>query len=500
MEYIQEKKEPAFARSKKMPPHPASSQKQYATGSVRFYIQQKPDSPAPLLGLNGMESGIIQRKTHVQQKEPLDFDEISLRESTKPTMVFESMGSKEEDADALYQMTKRYTGNTICVFGINTRYDALDPKRNTEDDALGSKFPATPEKKNDSPHFLRCFSFLWKKPAEVGEDMPYKMPFVEARLLVMRNAQELISDHVKKPPADNPGSKFIYRWIDADAHGDTSDNIPADKLNDFSKSADSLLGTGTYNWRHSENRTAANCPVYHAFIEQINTEEHSLRAFYYEVMSHSRKDKKEIITDILKIDHGKSITEKDRQQKKFLSLEYLCLECLTSNYTPQPFSNGNYLPGYYLPESTLLMNQAAHDNILCNSPSINKEAQDKESMKLAERSGCDPKNIRYFDTLSVTKPLKNEFNIEKNKGSYFFNANMKAFFENLTFDRKLMNNAFGSLRQSIFSKNWKFDNDFMDNLLKAKRKEALDRLQDFLTTPALPKGNNFLQIKKSLPF
>lgn len=482
MEYILEKKEPAFARSKKMPPHPASSQKQYATGSVGFYIQQKPDSPAPLFGLNGMEPGIIQRETHVQQEKPLDSDEISLRESTKPTMVFESMGSKEEYADALYQMTKRYTGNTICVFGINTR-----------DDALGSKFPATPEKKNDSPHFLRYFSFLWKKPAEVGEDMPYKMPFVEARLLVMRNAKNLISDHVKEPPADNPGSKFIYRWIDADAHDDTSDNIPADKLNDFSKSKDSLLGTGTYNWRHSEDRTAANCPVYHAFIEQINTEERSLRAFYYEMMSLSGKDKEKIITDILKIDHGKSITEEDRQQKKLLSLEYL-----TSSYTPQPFSENGYLPGYYLPEPTLLMNQAAHDSILNNSPSINEKAQDKESMKLAERSGCDPKNILYFDTLSVTKPLKNEFNIEKNKGSYFFNANMRAFFENSKFDRKLMNHAFGGLRQSIFDIKWTFDNSALDSVLNAKKTEALDRLQDFLTTPARPKGNNFLQIKHSL--
>lgn len=489
MEYIQEKKEPAFARSKKMPPHPASSQKQYATGSVGFYIQQKPDFPAPLLDLSGMESGIIQRVEHIKPKDDMDNSALTLTASTKPTMVFESMGSKEEDANALYQMTKSYTGNTICVFGINTR-----------DDALGPNFPATPEKKDDSPHFLRCFSFLWKKPASVPENMPYKMPFVEARLLVMRNAQKLISDHVKKPPANNPGSKFIYRWIDADAHDDTSNNIPTDELKDFSESEEPLLGTGTYDWRHSEAGTAAARPVYHEFINQINTEERRLRAFYYEMMSLSGKDiKKEVITDILKIDHGKNITEEDRKKKNLLGTKY----CASTDYTPQAFSNKGYLPGYYLPETTLLMNQAAHDSILHNSPSINDKAQDKESMKLAKRSGCAPEDIRYFDTLSVTKPLKNEFNIEErdfaqNKGSYFLNANMRAFFGAKQFDKTLMNHAFGSLRQSIFDMKWTFDNSALDALLKEKREESLNKLQDFLTTAAPPKGNNFLQIKTSL--
>lgn len=488
MEYIKEKKEPAFARTQKIPPHTASSKKQYAAGSVGFYIQQKPDSPAPLLCLNHMEPGIIQRVEHIKQTNDMDNCELILPASTKPTMVFESMGSEKKDADALYQMTKSYTGNTICVFGINARDDTLSL----------ANFPAKPESKNESPNFLRCFSFLWKKPASVGEDKPYKMPFVEARLLVMRNAQTLISN--AKPADKAPDPKFIYRWIDADAHDDTSNQIPTDELKDFSESEEPLLGTGTYDWRHNEAGTADAHPVYHAFIEQINTEERRLRAFYYEMMSLSGKDiKTEVITGILKIDHGKNITEEDRKKKNLLGTKYYA----STDYTPQAFSNKGYLPGYYLPETTLLMNQAAHDNILTNSSSKKEEpAQDKESMKIANRSGCAPKDIRYFDTLSVTKPLKHEFQIAKadfdrNQGSYFFNANMRAFFGAKKFDKTLMNHAFGSLRQSIFDVKWTFDNSGLNALLDAKRKESLDNLANFLQQKSASK-NNFAKIKENL--
>ena len=110
--------------------------------------------------------------------------------------------------------------------------------------------------------------------------------------------------------------------------------------------------------------------------------------------------------------------------------------------------DNKFLPGYYLPETVLLMNEAAHQ--IMKKISINdEEAQDKESMKMVSSIHGIEKKIRYLDTLRVTKPLKKEFD----RGSYL--SGVYYFFLNKTVKLdasglQAFTNSLKNLRQSAF--------------------------------------------------
>lgn len=445
---------------------------------------------------------IVQRK-HVKINETIDESPLTLKVEPepeakyKPTMVFESMGS-EENVTPIFEEAKKYTGNAICVYGVNNRQDDLDTKKGLNKPANGDA----------GIHFLRGFSFVWKKPELIKETDQYKMPFIEARTLVMGEASKVVENvkHVLNVAADDEIEvPFLYRWIDGDARDDTSGNIDGNILIEFANESEAKIGTGSYDWRHEKPLDGDDKKylAYKTFVTKINEEEHTLRMLYFEHLKNLTNNEQEkklvlqkVIDKILSIDHksGSAVTkaeESDRNTYRVLYNSYKIGEA------PE-YKSASYLPGFYLPESTFLMNSAAHNKILENGRGEKGEGeQSKESMKMAEVAEVPVEKIQFINELSVSKPLKKEF-VES--GSYFFNAKMKTFVEGKDYNRELLINALGGFRQSAFdSTKWYFKDKELKGMFDIKKEEAYNRLEIFLKEKEHGNESNFTKLKKVLP-
>lgn len=377
---------------------------------------------------------VIQRVSHISVKNDINYDTLpTLLPNPKPTIVFETMGLTQEVADSVYNESKKYSGNTICVFGLNKRDDSLSGTLN--------KLPDIAE----PPHCLRNFSFLWKRPVNIPERAPYEFPFIEARFAVMKRAQSLVtriinqSNTLQESETNDKKNLFIYRWIDGDAKDDSSERIMTELLTDFAEDENQRLATGPYFWRHD----SSNCKgfsSYDEFINQINQAERELRACFFEHFNDSNPSN------------------------------------LTLNQDPNKF---------YLPEPTLLMNSAAHERIFSSFHHIalNESSQDQESIKMINAAHIPTRAISFINDLSVSKPLKHEFSTSSTESSYIFNGNMKHFFSlkyrEVTID--LLKSVMQNFRQSAFnSTNWKLSEDSSNQQLEALRQERLSLLFDFL--------------------
>ncbi len=311
---------------------------------------------------------------------------LSLAPNPKPTIVFETMTQRSGDALSIFSQTLNYSGNTICIVGFNQQVKDLDPA--AKDQMSKMNFGVADTEvigENKAVHILRCFKFNWKKPSRVDANAQYKMPFVEARLEVMRQAKnftEAIQSSVKREAADLSYS-FIYRWIDGDAGDDTSEEIPYNTLQRLS-TGELWAVSGIYGWRSGVD--SAKYPAYTALIHEINCFEELVRRIYF-------RFKRSL----------EGVSNAGQQLPDFL-----------------PGGNVN---GYYFPETTLMLGEKAHDSIMSSVSGEIPEAkeepqflhgaeQSKESMRMLEiakmpRSGG---LIVHSDALRVTKPLKNEFN------------------------------------------------------------------------------------------
>lgn len=276
------------------------------------------------------------------------------------------------------------------------------------------------------------------------------------------------------------------------------ESLSADALNSFAGDAAPRIGTGAYQWRHETavlDTGTEKYTAYHQFIERINTEEQRLRAWFF---SHIRPEE-DIIKEILSIDSGQRQKQDPAfndvsvrlQTKERLSHEYLT--GMTASYSPS-----GYLPGFYLPEPTFMMNLAAHSNVLSDTNIFGNSAQDKESMKIAEKAGVPVSHITYFQDLHVSKPLKNEFKTDSS--SYFFNSKMRTFIDSTSYNRIALKNALGGLRQSVFDPSkWYFRSSaLLQRLFDAEKEKSLTTLEQFLTASSGSRGNNFSRIKKCL--
>lgn len=124
--------------------------------------------------------GVVQAVSHIENVTEIKLasEHIELLASTMPTIVFESMGKDMESCKAIYNESKKYSGNTICVYGLN-RKDGESPGSQQGGQII----------KPEPNHLLYTFSFEWEKPRKASGG--YEMPFVEARVLVMQKAKEI---------------------------------------------------------------------------------------------------------------------------------------------------------------------------------------------------------------------------------------------------------------------------------------------------------------------
>lgn len=427
--------------------------------------------------------------------------------SSRPAIIFESMGN-DEQAVAVFKESEKYKGNTVCVYGINTQVNKLE-------EANASKLPDMTRVSESAggKHHLRTFHFVWTAP-EIDNGGQYKMPFVEARKLVMREALSVVE-------AVGVNIPKIYRWIDADAGDDTMDQIPDPVLNEFAGDENPRIGTGRYKWRHERENNAAEKTVrlhtsddsqgkpiytdvaeesydaYKDFIAKINEEELCLREWYFrhfaqrEIIAAEREiiaAQREIIEGILKIDEMPNRDQETLRQRRLLSESY------PNSYDKErgavTYSKDSWLPGFYFPESTFIMNEAAHSAIAQNSNTLGDETQIKESMKAAKQSGVLPQDVDYMSGLTVTKPIKHEFK----QASYFFNAGMRHFFAERRYDRSNLVNALHAMRQSVFDPaKWNFVTEKVEEEFEKKREESVNKIDGFLRTRR-GRGNAFSMI------
>lgn len=402
-----------------------------------------------------------------------------LNPNPKPTIVFETMSRTSDNAQSIFNQTLNYSGNTICVVGLNqevsdfnanSRKEMNEKSFEIKDNIISGNYG------NKPMHFLKCFKFIWKRPSKVPPNAQYKMPFVEARLEVMKQAKNLtqgLHDESVEGSGDHSHS-FIYRWIDGDARYDNSNDLPIDTLRRM-ENGELMILSGSYRWESGVD--GAKHPAYAGFIEEINRCEILARRAYFYCRGSIE---------------GQSNIEPS---------------------LPAFLPRGN-INGYYLPETTLMFNEMAHDIVIGNvSAELSKNKVDpgqkpdgkgdpkpkpggkgdpkpkpggkndpkpkpdgkgdprpkpgekynpvfpdgaeqtKESMRMLELAGIPTGggSVRHSTILRVTKPLKNEFNTENGSTPCYLGED---FLKALTADKQMSLEEFvqclRQMRQSVF--------------------------------------------------
>lgn len=454
------------------------------------------------LQLKECPSGVAQL-SHIVIGDQPDYAQIKLWQNTYPTIIFESMDQNFENARAIFDETKKYPGNTVCVFGLNRRLpedisrdDKTEspPKQNNKNESVNKSKKATSSEPinksapltlgtiaDTSSHFFRGFTFEWTKPSNVRAEQQYKMPFIEARAEVMKQAEKVkekiewakcTEDGKCIPPKQESSEKILYRWIDGDARDDTSRDIPQSSLLRLADREYSVL-SGSYYWRPT---VSENYPFLNQFIDKVNECEQKVRAKYFEVK-------------------GQQWPNGDSQSPSLARLDSF-------------LSGPENLTGFYLPETTLMMNEDTHLAILkairskqaaseilalrndrtalmkydrtdldtelrdllatgnsaaliekiSKKYSIDKyefemgKSQDKESMKMLTYANISKQGVYFEQKLRASKPLKRQF--EENTPSdnpNYLGSEMLALLKegsNITLEEfipKLL-----SMRQSVF--------------------------------------------------
>lgn len=351
-----------------------------------------------------------------------------LKEAEVPTIVFEAMGTEFDDCKAIYEQTRLYKGNTICVFGLNRENE----KAPSTDGLVVAETESGDQRDVDHCHLLYVFSFGWNR---VGDDNGYIMPFVEARFLVMKTASGVV-DELKENAGENADKiqyKFLYRWIDADAREDNTKSIDSSCLTTFAESTNPAIMTGIYDWRSMQSEGSIKLKgstksYYLEFVKEFNEAEEALRDYYYllwiglDIYSRVRSDqqaKKGFFADPTS-DKASKIAEYENMGTEE-KLNFI-IDTMQRKSKPRfkktplhELKEGKFLPGYYFPETVLMMNEAAHtaisykESIILSTYESSKDMQDKESMKLVSLISGEPINIIFEPALSVTKPLNYEF-------------------------------------------------------------------------------------------
>lgn len=407
-------------------------------------------SPAPPIQCRSSSYDVIQcAPSNIHALHDLDSAHtvIPVIPSEKPTMVFESMGTSNDAMENVYKESMKYRGNTVCVFGLNK-------KRGT------AGVLVTAEDKNEIPHHSVSFSFEWSKPVRMDAAKGYEMPFVEARGEIMKQAQKLsftecapesVTDEQREKvitPTDEGGNlslQPVYRWIDGDARDDSSEELTTRFLTTFSTKEDAYIATGAYRWRHESDGLVDERSGYHEFIKLLNDKEAFLRKTYMFFM---------------------------RQEMD----------------TAERGENAYAYGAFYLPESTFLMNQAAHNKISSAQSRIDPNGdQARESMRFFNGSGITKDRILYKEQLHVTKPLKKEFSADG------YAASLMELFALPEYSRDALAKALQKHRQSAFGSHWEPRGNEAREEYRRKKEECIEELNIFLRT-----GNKFASIQREI--
>lgn len=276
--------------------------------------------PTPVL--QKKSGGGVVQLSHIKNVIPNTQAAPQLVQNAKPTIVFESMASNSASAQSIFDQTKQYSGNTICVFGLNRCYTAsggdLEPVQ------LGDV----------GIHFFRGFAFEWEKPGQVREWEQYKMPFIEARAEVMGQAEKIVNalprDSIppnppQQAPATDNSKEVVYRWIDGDAQRDSSERIPQNSLEKLTNGSFEVL-SGSYSWRTTDMRHTLE--KYKAFLREVSLAEHKVRHEFF------------------------------KRKGKLSSYQY------NESQLPEFISSGGVLGNFYLPETGLMFRRDIHSNVL----------------------------------------------------------------------------------------------------------------------------------------
>lgn len=403
-------------------------------------------SVAPPIQRRASLCDVVQLAPHIHELDELDNTDIPVIPSVKPTMVFESMGTSSDAMENVYRESRKYKGNTVCVFGLN--------KKQGSGGAL-SKAPDI----IDIPHHLVNFSFEWSKPAGMDAEKGYEMPFIEARREIMAQAKRLTlsngdSDSVTErqrqeviTPTEGDADLSwspVYRWIDGDAKDDSSNELDTCFLRAFAMQENAYVATGAYGWRHESDDTVDAAPNYHAFVALVNQKEALLRESY--------------------------------------------MRCMHEEVHTHEREGDAYTYGaFYLPESTFLMNQVAHNKI-SSDRKINLDGdQTRESMCLFNASRMTRDKIIYKMQLHVTKPFKREFSDDG------YAKSLMRFFTRDVYSRDALAAALRELRQSAFDSQWDPKDDAARGEYGAYKEECIDGLDAFLRA-----DNKFVSIQQEI--
>ena len=372
-----------------------------------------------------------------------------------PTVVFESMAANEEAARNIFDETKRYPGNTICVFGLNRQLNGEAPELNPN--CVG----------DEGLHYFRGFTFEWTTPHNVNPGDQYKMPFIEARTEVMSQAERIVN---KIKPSGPHGKEkkdysrdFVFRWIDGDAKMDTSYNI----IPTLKKLADSeyQIVTGSYKWKTTASKDTM--PYYCSLIETINECEHAVRAAYFEHIGGLPEfvDNRgglngfylpETTLMMNRESHQKILRKiRSRQAASEILLGQNNLPALLDNYDAEELDGElrnaiNAVKQNNNPNTVNALITLVQSNYRKDSSEFdNGEIQDKESMKMLKSANISRTGVYHDPGLTVYKPLKEEFNL--NDGINYLGKGMLILLMSETkaeknkFEQELRN-----MRQSVF--------------------------------------------------
>ena len=196
---------------------------------------------------------------------------LSEKSELPVVMIFESMGISKETYNHVHDETIRCPMNTILIFGLNTKMERdgdVSKLQNTI-----SELNTEPKEYGDFYHLFFPFWFTWKTPPQMKKT-EYEMPFVDARLTIMKVAKDvvdLIGDMRQK-------AHFMFRWFDGDATDVSPFDTSEEKtmLQHMAGIKTPVFVTGRYDWKSTKTDGK-----YAEFVSKINEDEKELRKEYF---------------------------------------------------------------------------------------------------------------------------------------------------------------------------------------------------------------------------
>ena len=390
-------------------------------------------------------------------KSSLDTDDwvakISSKMAFPVVMIFESMGLDDKAYNNVHDQTLQCHMNTILVFGLNEKKsEGTDV---SELQARLGRLDKTTNEKNGFYHFFFPFWFTWKTPLGMG-GTEYEMPFVDARLKIMKVAQDIVDTICGSCVA----ARFMFRWFDGDATDASllSSDDEEDMLRRIADCDEPIFVTGRYDWKSKKADG-----TYADFVSKLNEDEKNLRTKYFELLTKLFSDTQKTVTRVAAAEPAaakpaaakpaaakpaaakpaaakpaaakpaaakpaaakpaaaKPAAAKPAAAKPAAAKPAAAKPAAAKPAMPQKpicFNGSNQMDQmphlkFYLPEPLFMMNEKAHSALLkLPKDDISNQSRESEklflkSLRLCPRVGLFP----WIENFSVKKPIKEEFRL-----------------------------------------------------------------------------------------